>query len=113
MKLLDKAIVKALESALESRRSEREDKVIRRREVEKPYPAFDMHNVEHEVIYQWTSTEEDTGPTVAMLAEIQHKQNIPDNAGLEIYSRDGFGNVMQYTIKFTWEDPNNIKKEGK
>lgn len=109
MKLLDKAISKALESALESRRNE--PRSTKRRHVEKPYPEFNVLNVEHEVIYTWHGGDSQ-GVTMDIVQEIQHKQNIPKNAKLEIYNSETFsGQSSRHTIKFTWDDPNNIKEK--
>lgn len=110
MKLLDKAISKALESALESRREE--PKVTRRRYVEKPYPEFNVLNVEHEVLYTWYGGDSQ-GVTMNIVQELQHKQNIPQDAHLEIYHSDSFSGQNRHTVKFTWDDPNNVKKENK
>ena len=114
MGLLDKAIVKALEGALESRKKEREanETIKRIRQIEKPYAEFNAYNISHEVIYHWGKS---LGPlTMEKLIDIQHKQSVPSTAEIEVWTSGGFGDGDDKTIKFTWPDPNNIPpKENK
>lgn len=77
--------------------------------ISKPHDGFDVYNKSYEVTVEVRPTSKTL--TVDVLKELQHKHNIPTEAQVTVWDRGEYMAPDVTMVKFTWDDPNNIKEK--
>lgn len=77
--------------------------------ISKPHEGFDVYNKKYEVTVEVRPTNNNL--TVDMLKDLQHKHNIPADAEVTIWDRSEYMAPDVTQVKFSWDDPNNIKEK--
>lgn len=108
-KWLRKTLLNAVLDERKRQLSETRPTIVSGTYVSKPHEGFDIYNKKYEVTIDIRPA--NTPVTVDMLKEIQHKHNIPADAEVTMWDRSEFMSPDITQVKFSWEDPNNIKEK--